>query len=77
LWAQFNEKVVTPAGLRTDIRIHDLRHTFGFTLREKGVALETISALMRHRRLEDTLIYAKPTRREGATAIKKLEGYAC
>ncbi len=62
--------------LRDDIRVHDLRHTFGFTLRERGASLETIMGLMRHADLKDTLVYAKYTQAEGAKATTKLSGYA-
>ena len=57
------------------LRIHDLRHTCGTTLRELGVPLETISGILRHASLEQTLVYAKyGTEKEGAEAIKKLDG---
>jgi integrase len=57
-------------------RVHDLRHTFGFTLRERGVPIETIMGLMRHANIEETMIYAKYSDKQGAKEIMRLTNFA-
>lgn len=66
------KKIADMAGLDGSLRVHDLRHTTGAMLRRKGVALETIKEILRHKNLEDTLIYAKYEHAEGRTAIVKI-----
>ena len=63
------------ARLPLHYRVHDLRHTFGQTLRRRGVPLETIMGLMRHADIAETMIYAKYDPIEGAREIKKLRGF--
>lgn len=60
------------AGIKR-IRFHDLRHTYGTLLREKGVPLETIMVLMRHADMRETLLYAKPSNHAAQEAVKRLE----
>ena len=50
-------KAVKRAGLR-DLRIHDLRHTFGTRLAQNGVDLYTIAKLLGHRDVRATQRYA-------------------
>ncbi len=64
--------VLKAAGLPASIRIHDLRHTFGFTLRREGVPIETLMGLMRHANIEETMVYAGYSDEEGDKAIHKL-----
>ncbi len=50
-------KAVKKAGLK-DLRIHDLRHTFGTRLAQSGVDLYTIAKLLGHRDIRATQRYA-------------------
>ena len=61
------------AGIPGRLRVHDLRHTFAVRLRRKGVPVETIMGLMRHKNIEETLIYTPYFITEGARAILKLD----
>ncbi len=71
-WAEF-KKLLAAAGLPSQFRVHDLRHTFGFRLRELDVRLETIMGLMRHANIEETMIYAQYSNEEGAKRIQALD----
>lgn len=73
-WAEF-QTLLKSAKLRNRYRVHDLRHTFGTTLRRRGVPLETIMGLMRHASIEETQIYAEYDDEEGALQIEKLSGF--
>lgn len=73
-WAQF-KTILKAAGLPAHFRVHDLRHTFGMTLRDRGVPLETIMGLMRHASIEETQRYARYSDQEGAREIIKLTGF--
>ncbi|GAB5496614.1 MAG: hypothetical protein Phyf2KO_16940 [Phycisphaerales bacterium] len=68
------KKLLREAKIPQSTRLHDLRHTFGFTLRDRGVPLETIMGLMRHANIEETMVYAKYSLAEGARGIQSLEG---
>jgi integrase len=74
-WAQF-KALLRSAKLPMHFRVHDLRHTFGFTLRERGVPIETIMGLMRHANIEETMIYAKYSDKQGAKEIMRLTNFA-
>jgi integrase/recombinase XerD len=57
-----------------DARIHDLRRTYGSNLREKGVAMHTISSLMGHSTSNVTeRVYAKPRMPELHQAVKQMQ----
>ncbi len=63
------------AGIRGNLRIHDLRHTLATRLRrDKGVALETIMGILRHADIRETLVYAPYSLEEGRDAIRRLDG---
>jgi integrase len=62
------------AGIRGHLRVHDLRHTCGATLRKKGVPLETIMGILRHADIRETLCYAPYHIEEGKKAIALLDG---
>ena len=47
------------AGVRPDLRFHDLRHTFGTMMATQGVPMTAIQAWMGHADLETTERYAK------------------
>jgi len=68
-------KISAIAGIPDFTRIHDLRHTTGAMLRRKGVALETIKEILRHKNIQDTLIYARYELKEGREAIRKLPSW--
>lgn len=53
-WARAKKR----AGLRDDLHIHDLRHTFASTLVNAGVSLPVIGTLLGHSQLSTTAIYA-------------------
>jgi len=53
------KKARARAGL-SDLRVHDLRHTFGHRLRAAGVSLEDRKALLGHRSDEITTHYSAP-----------------
>ncbi|PWC78154.1 hypothetical protein TSH64_00200 [Azospirillum sp. TSH64] len=46
------------AGLPTDLRLHDLRHTFASTLVLKGRTLYEVSQLLGHSQMSMTMRYA-------------------
>ena len=46
------------AGLPTDLRLHDLRHTFASTLVSKGRTLYEVSQLLGHSQMSMTMRYA-------------------
>lgn len=49
---------VRGAGARSDVRFHDLRHTFGTRMAAAGVPLRTLQEWMGHRDIKTTQIYA-------------------
>lgn len=56
------EKIVSRAGIGRRITFHAARHTFATTITlSQGVAIETISALLGHRNIRTTQIYATVT----------------
>ena len=69
------KKLLIEAKLPKSVRLHDLRHTFGFTLRDHGVPIETIMGLMRHANIKETMIYATYTISEGEKHIQCLNDF--
>jgi integrase len=65
-------KVLRNAGVK-GLRWHDLRHTFGSRLRQRGVPLETIAELMGHKSLAMTLRYAHLDSAARSDAVRKLD----
>ena len=59
------------AGL-TQVRIHDLKHTFGRRLRAAGVSLETRKVLLGHRNSDITTHYSAPELQELLDAANKV-----
>jgi integrase len=56
------------AGIK-DLRIHDLRHTFGTMLNARGVALPTISSLLGHSSITMTSKYITPITEDQKRAV--------
>jgi integrase len=52
------DAAVAKAGVRDDVKFHDLRHTFGTRMAAAGVPLRTLQEWMGHRDYKTTLIYA-------------------
>jgi len=65
-------KVLRNAGVK-GLRWHDLRHTFGSRLRQRGVPLETIAELMGHKSLAMTLRYAHLDSASRSDAVRRLD----
>ena len=62
------------AGLSTDLRIHDLRHTFASRLVEAGVPLFDVSKLLGHKSLSMTMRYSHLSPKSLIAAIQHLNG---
>lgn len=60
--------------IRLDVRIHDLRHTFGRRLRSVGVSHETRADLLGHDRGSVTTHYSMAELRELFNAVDRLTG---
>lgn len=54
-------------------RWHDLRHTMGTRLRRAGVSLEDIAAILGHKDLKSTLIYAHENDDDLAAGVARLK----
>lgn len=53
------KKILKQAGLPTDFRFHDLRHTYASHMAMAGEDILTIKELMRHKSISSTLVYTK------------------
>jgi integrase len=69
---KLTQRAAKLAGIKR-IRFHDLRHTYGTLLREKGVPLEVIMQLMRHADIRETMLYAKPDHKAAQNAVRLLD----
>ena len=67
--APFIKKAVVEAGLPPDITDHRLRASFANILNKRGVPLPTIQKLMRHAKVETTMIYIETREEEMRQAI--------
>ena len=56
-----------------DVRLHDLRHTFGTWMRQRGVELDLIASQMGHRDLRMTKRYARIAGHQVQEAVKGLD----
>ena len=56
-----------------DIRLHDLRHTFGTWLRQNGVELDVIASQLGHRDLRMTKRYARIASTQVRQAVNSLD----
>jgi len=57
----------------SDIRLHDLRHTFATWLRQRGVELDVIAAQLGHRDLRMTKRYARIAADQVRQAVTRLD----
>jgi integrase len=62
-----------PDGGRSDLHLHDLRHSFATSLRKQGVALEIVRDALGHADLHSTQIYAHVGEDEVADAVAKVK----
>jgi integrase len=56
------------------VRVHDLKHTFGRRLRAAGVPLETRKVLLGHRNKDITTHYSAPELAELIEAVQRIAG---
>ena len=56
----------------TQVRVHDLKHTFGRRLRAAGVSLETRKVLLGHRNGDITTHYSAPELEELVEAANRV-----
>lgn len=63
---------VASDGLKSRMRVYDLRHTFATWLVQKGVKIEKVSDLLNHADIKMTQIYAHHSPDSRADAVKKL-----
>jgi integrase/recombinase XerD len=52
---------------------HTLRHSFARHALDAGADLVTVSSLLGHQRLETTAIYTRPSEKDLAEAVARLE----
>ena len=67
------QKARNETGL-TQVRVHDLKHTFGRRLRAAGVALETRRVLLGHKSGDITTHYSAPELAELVEAANRVAG---
>ena len=75
-WHWAREKMATAqrrAGMKSDGKLHKLRHTFGARLAMAGAPAKTIQELMGHADLTTTMRYLHLTPRHKEAAIRLLE----
>ena len=66
-WKRVRNKVGLP-----NVRVHDLKHTFGRRLRAAGVSLETRKVLLGHRNGDITTHYSAPELEDLIAAVNKV-----
>jgi len=65
------QKILKNAGLPKEIRLHDLRHTFGTMLSNAGVSLTLVGAAMNHSQPSVTARYAMPSENPVRVAMEE------
>jgi integrase len=70
-----HHKAVSDAGIESDFRLYDFRHTFGSRLAMAGVDLATLKELMGHSSITTTMRYVHPTPEHKRKAMEKLEQF--
>ena len=64
---------MSPAGL-SDVRLHDLRHTFASIAASRGLSLPMIGALLGHKQTQTTARYAHLLGQPLREAAEKVTG---
>ncbi|MBM3712024.1 MAG: hypothetical protein FJW56_01090 [Actinobacteria bacterium] len=67
------KKYVIKAGLNPKFRFHDLRHTFGSLLVQRGASIFSIQKLLGHANIKTTQIYLHLSPRDLVHAVQKLD----
>lgn len=68
------KEVAKICNISLKLTTHVARHTFACIALNKGVALETVKAIMGHKKIEQTLVYAKLYDTTNMEQMAKLEG---
>jgi integrase len=68
------EKWATSAGIKKHVTFHTSRHTFGTSLKSKGIALDVIQKAMGHKDIKTTQIYAEVEDKAIEEAVNSMAG---